>query len=332
MYVASFDSDVGKWSEGACVPYGKIELEPSATVLNYGQSIFEGLKAFRHADGSIKVFRPDRNANRLRDGAERMLLPPVAVDDFLAGVDAVVAANARWVPPYKAGTLYLRPILFGSGAALGVSPSLHTTFCIFSAAVGNYFKGSAAEAPTISLQVAPVYRRSMPGGVGGTKCAGNYAPCFIPSREAKAAGFSETLFVDATTSEFIEEAGASNLFAVLESGEGLELVTPPIDRGTILPGVTRDSVLTLAREELGAELRVSERPLRLSELSSAREIFCTGTGASLTSVAKVGLPDGGAYEVEGWGDVSRKLASRLFAIQWGDDEDTRGWTRDVKPL
>ena len=218
--------------------------------------------------------------------------------------------------------------LFKSLSTAGNSPNFNAS----SLPLVSSHLSTSDPSDTETISVASPVVALMPGGVGGTKCAGNYAPCFIPSREAKAAGFSETLFVDATTSEFIEEAGASNLFAVLASGEGLELVTPPIDRGTILPGVTRDSVLTLAREELGAELRVSERPLRLSELSSAREIFCTGTGASLTSVAKVGLPDGGAYEVEGWGDVSRKLASRLFAIQWGDDEDTRGWTRDVKPL
>lgn len=204
MFVSKFtsstnfhDAEAGHWAAGSVVPYGPLELEPAATVLNYGQAIFEGLKAYRQADGSIKVFRPDRNGARMVDGARRMMLPPPSVADFVGAVEQVVAANARWVPPHKTGTLYLRPLLFGSGSALGVAPSPVSTFCIYTSPVGNYFKGGVGESPPISLQVATTYRRAVPGGAGGAKAAGNYAPCFAPSKEAKAAGYSETLFVDA---------------------------------------------------------------------------------------------------------------------------------------
>jgi len=277
------------------------------------------------------------NGARRVDGAKRMLLPAPSVPAFVEAVKEVVARNARWVPPYKSGTLYLRPLLFGSGAALGVGPSPTTTFCIYTSPVGNYFKGGVGEAPPISLYVAGTYKRAVPGGAGGAKAAGNYAPCFAPSKEAKALGYSETLFVDATTNEYIEEAGASNLFAVLPvASGGFELVTPPTDRGTILPGVTRASVLAIARAELGHLVSVAERPLRLAELENAKEIFCTGTGASVTAVGKVVVPTslgadvaGRTYENPGWGEVTKAVAQRLFAIQWGDGEDTYGWMHVV---
>ena len=342
MWHATFDAASGEWSKGGLVPHGPLQLEPSATVLNYGQCIFEGLKAFRQPDGGIGIFRPDMNAARFGEGAARMLMPQVPAETFVAACEAVVAANAHWTPPHKGGTLYLRPLLFGSGAALGVAPSPQTTFCVYSSPVGNYFKGGVGEAPPITLEVSSAYRRATPGGAGSTKAAGNYAPTFVASKECKGRGHSEVLFVDALTSSVIEEAGASNFFAVLPCDGGLELVTPPLDASTILPGVTRSSVLTLARDELvhaGLGLtKVSERPIHLDELAKWSEAFCTGTGASIASVGQVTVPTGvGAkpaeYKTAGWGAVTKAVAQRLFAIQWGEceGEQSRGWMHAVRP-
>jgi len=343
MWKQTFNAETGEWDAGAIVPHGPLSLEPSSTVINYGQSIFEGMKAFRQPDGGVSLFRPDMNAARMRDGAARFLLPEVPTDTFVRACDAVVAANSHWVPPHKGGTLYMRPLLFGSGAALGVAPSPETTFCIFVSPVGNYFKGAPGErAPPITLQVSSQYRRAMLGGSGSTKAAGNYAPTFAASRGAKGAGFNEVLFVDAATGTHIEEAGASNFFAVVPAaGGGFELASPPIAQHTILPGVTRASVLQLAREELVGNMQttdlvgVAERPLALSELAGWREGFCTGTGASVASVGTVAVPDGVAggpaeYAAGGWGEVTTAVAERLFGIQWGELEDTRGWMHAVR--
>mmetsp|Transcript_496 Transcript_496/g.1421 ORF Transcript_496/g.1421 Transcript_496/m.1421 type:complete len:416 (-) Transcript_496:91-1338(-) len=337
MWVSTFNAEHGEWDVGGLVPRGPLALDPASTAINYGQSIFEGLKAFRQVDGGVKIFRPDRNAARMREGSARFLLPDLPEELFLHACDAVVAANARWVPPHKRGTLYLRPLLLGSGAALGVGPSPVTTFCVYASPVGNYFKGGVGEAPPISLQVAGQYRRAMRGGAGRTKAAGNYAPCFAASKEAKGAGFSETLFLDAAQGTFIEEAGASNFFAVVPAASGgLELVTPPVEAGTILPGVTRASVLALARAELGHLLTagVAERPLALEEIEHATEVFCTGTGASISSVGSVTAPLGedgcsAMYEMNGWGEVTKAVANKLFAIQWGDCADEHQWMREV---
>ena len=168
-------------SSGYCVvPNGLLQLDPACTVLNYGQALFEGLKAFRRADGTIALFRQEQNALRMRKGAERLLMPPVPIDTFVQAADAVVRANARWVPPLGKGALYLRPLLFGSGADLGVKPSSECTFCGYCSPVGNYFKGGLK---AISLQAVKGYSRAAPGGSGGVKASGNYAPAFLVQRE-----------------------------------------------------------------------------------------------------------------------------------------------------
>jgi branched-chain amino acid aminotransferase len=344
MWLSTFNSETGEWAPGGIVPHAPLSMEPSATVLNYGQGIFEGMKAFRQPDGGVSLFRPQMNAARMREGAERMLLAVPPEELFIQACEAVVAANAKWVPPTKRGTLYLRPLLFGSGAQLGVAPSPQTTFCVFASPVGNYFRGKPGElAPPISLQVSGTFRRAMEGGAGGTKAAGNYAPCFLASKLTKESGFSEVLFLDSLTGTKIEEAGASNFFAVVPASrpDEFELVTTATQCGTILPGVTRASVLQIAREELVGQLQttnlvgVRERALDLRELAGCREAFCTGTGASVTSVGSVSVPDGvlpegqAEYTAAPWGEVTRAVAEKLFATQWGDIEDARGWMHPV---
>lgn len=192
------DDDTTNYSDAAdscLVPFGNLELSPASTVLNYGQSIFEGIKAFRRRDGTIGLFRPERNGLRMKLGAERMCLPPVPIETFVRAADSVVRANARWVPPCGKGALYLRPLLFGSGADLGVKASIESTFCIYAAPVGNYFKGPLR---AIKLQAVRGCNRAAPGGSGGVKASGNYAPAFLVQRQVKARGYDEALFLDAT--------------------------------------------------------------------------------------------------------------------------------------
>ena len=307
------------------VPLAPISLHPAATVLNYGQSLFEGLKAFRRADGSIALFRPERNARRMMEGANRLLLPPVDEETFVAAADAVVRSNARFVPPTGKGALYLRPLLFGSGEGLGVKPSSESTFCIYCSPVGNYFKGGLR---AISLQAVEGYSRAAPGGSGGIKAGGNYAPPFRVQREVRGRGYDEALFLDARHGEAIEEAGASNFFAVFPNNT---IVTPPLDTGTILPVVTRASIIELARRECNCQ--VYERRITIDDLEGACEAFCCGTGASITPVGRVNYLPSKSGSASGrpakdfvFGDgqnagaISRKLYKLLLDIQMGNDE------------
>jgi len=260
-------------------PLKALQIHPAATVLNYGQALFEGCKAFRRNDGSLALFRPDRNAARMQLGAKRILLPPVPTDVFVHAAKRVVQANAQWVPPLNKGALYLRPLLMGTGAQLGVAPSPSSTFCIYASPVGNYFKGKGLRC--LTLRAVTEYTRAAPGGAGGIKAAGNYAPAFLPQSIVKQEGYDEALFLDAVSHSYIEEAGASNFFCYM--AHNATLVTPPLSEGTILPGVTRESIMILARDE--CNLVVQERPLSLQEVREyGTEAFCCGTGASIAPV------------------------------------------------
>eukprot|EP00339_Tiarina_fusa_P014178 CAMPEP_0117056618 /NCGR_PEP_ID=MMETSP0472-20121206/39288_1 /TAXON_ID=693140 ORGANISM="Tiarina fusus, Strain LIS" /NCGR_SAMPLE_ID=MMETSP0472 /ASSEMBLY_ACC=CAM_ASM_000603 /LENGTH=418 /DNA_ID=CAMNT_0004773147 /DNA_START=259 /DNA_END=1515 /DNA_ORIENTATION=- len=268
-------------SETCLKALGHLELSPAATVLNYGQALFEGMKAFRRADGSIAMFRPERNALRMQQGAKRFLMPSVPTDVFVEAADAVVRANARWVPPFGKGALYLRPLLMGTGDDLGVKPSWQTTFCIYCSPVGNYFKGGLK---AIHLQAVQGFSRAARGGAGSVKASGNYAPAFLVQKQVKQQGYDEVLCLDAATGQAVEEAGASNFFAVYPNNT---IVTPSLDSETILPGVTRSSIIELARRECGCT--VLEQRLTLEDIRNhgACEAFCCGTGASITPVGSI---------------------------------------------
>lgn len=371
---SSLESTRPPASEPLIVPYGPLPISPASTVLNYGQGLFEGLKAFRRKDGDIIVFRPDKNAARCMNGCTRMLIPPIPISTFVDAVEGVVAANARFVPPTgTGGALYLRPIVFGSGAMLNVAASDEFTFCIWASPVGNYFKTKKVKEETtteseevndenemladvtpITLLASKEYVRSAQGAVGGVKAIGNYSPCFKGQQEAKDAGFDDALFLDADTNEYVEEAGASNFFAFFPTkegdGRGGTLVTPPLDAYTILAGCTRDSILTLARNEL-AEMGVTveERPIKLTDLAECGEAFCCGTGASVTPVGRVVVKESarekgeaGSEEVYTFGEVGRageitnRLYKMLHSIQWGTDKALEkkysDWILVVKPL
>lgn len=304
-------------------PLGPLSLSPTCTVLNYGQSLFEGMKAFRRADGSIALFRPERNALRMKQGAERMCLPPVPVEVFVRAADSVVRANTKWVPPLGKGALYLRPLLFGSGEDLGVKPSHESTFCIYCSPVGNYFKGGLK---AISLQAVRGFSRAAPGGSGGVKAGGNYAPAFLVQRQVKKRGYDEALFLDAVSGEAIEEAGASNFFAVFPNNT---IVTPALSSETILPGVTRSSVIELAQQECGC--KVVEGRITVDDLRECCEAFCCGTGASVTPVGSVSVTSRESPDLEEqpsivYGDgttpgpMTQRLYDLLLNIQMGTDQ------------
>ncbi|WZZ32475.1 hypothetical protein YC2023_015876 [Brassica napus] len=240
MYVAKCKQGES-FSEGKIVPYGDISISPSAGILNYGQGLFEGLKAYRTQVGRITLFRPEQNALRMQMGADRLCMTPPSVDQFVEAVKQTVIANKKWVPPPGKGTLYIRPLLIGSGA---VSSGLN-------------------------LKVDHTYRRAHTGGTGGVKSCTNYSPVVKSLREAKSAGFSDVLFLDAATGRNIEEVSTCNIFVVKEN----ILSTPPIS-GTILPGITRKSISELA-PDIGYQ--VQERDVSVDELLEAEEVFCTGT-------------------------------------------------------
>jgi len=329
---ASYSDSIKK----CLVKNGKLLLDPACTVLNYGQALFEGMKAFRRADGSIALFRPERNAMRMKNGAERLLMPPVPIETFVNAADKVVRANAKWVPPLGKGALYLRPLLFGSGAGLGVAPSTECTFCIYCSPVGNYFK---AGLKAINLQAVKGYSRAAPGGAGGVKASGNYAPAFLVQREVKSRGYDEALFLDATSDEAIEEAGASNFFAVFPNNT---IVTPSLSDETILPGVTRASIVELATNE--CKCKIVEGRLTIKDLRGATEAFCCGTGASITPVGSVSvttkedpLTEAEPRVVFGEtaGPITERLYNLLLKIQMGTDEDLNmrygHWVHVVDP-
>ncbi|XP_020978566.1 branched-chain amino acid aminotransferase 2, chloroplastic isoform X2 [Arachis ipaensis] len=254
----------GTFSKGELKRFGNIELNPSAGVLNYGQGLFEGLKAYRKEDGNILLFRPEENALRLQMGAERMCMPSPTVDQFVESVKDTVLANKRWVPPTGKGSLYIRPLLMGSGPVLGLAPAPEYTFLIYVSPVGNYFKEGLAP---INLIIENELHRATPGGTGSVKTIGNYAAVLKAQSVAKAKGYSDVLYLDCVHKKYLEEVSSCNIFVV----KGNNISTPAI-KGTILPGITRKSIIDVARSQ---GFQVEERLVSVDELLDADEVFCT---------------------------------------------------------
>jgi branched-chain amino acid aminotransferase len=316
MYVS--ETGIGTpFKKGQIKPYGSIALEPAATVLNYGQGLFEGMKVLRTASGRCVLFRPEKNAERAAGGCERLLMSPIPKDVFLDGVVETARANSHWIPPAGQGALYLRPVIFGSGPSLGVAPSDWYHFIVYASPVGAYFKGGASSGG-VALEVSSGFHRAAPKGVGNVKSISNYAPAYQAQSLAKKAGFADALFLD-TTDTLVEEAGAANFFVVDKSGT---VRTPAL--GSILPGVTRESVLTLARD-LG--LRVQEGPLPIAEVMEAKEAWCTGTAAVISPVGSVTYK--GKKKEFAAPDVSKKIYKLFDAILEGKEADKHGWVVDL---
>ena len=321
MFVSDYKDD--KWDEGKLVPFGNFEISPAACVLNYGQGIFEGMKALRCKTGEIVLFMPEENGKRLNKSARRMLMPEFDLDSFINAVKKVVKANEVYIPPYDSGgALYIRPIMIGNGPILGVAPAHEFKFIIFTVPVGPYFpKGFSG----IDLEISKRYIRAAPGGTGSAKTCCNYAGTMLPAKETKAKGFVQILYLDAIQKEYIEEVGTANFFGVINN----KLITPR-KTGTILEGITRQSVLKLASENLGTE--VEERDVSYKELfdDSCTEAFCTGTAAVITPIASVDLEGKKRiFNNREPGKVTKQLYTILTGIQRLEIEDKFGWVVKV---
>ncbi len=308
-----------EWEPGVLEPYGDITISPAAGVLNYGQGLFEGMKAQRSVNGGIVLFRPERNAARLQDGARRLGMPPVPEEMFLDAIEQTVAANARWVPPTGKGALYIRPVLWGSGAILGVAPSPEYTFMVYVCPVGPYFKGGMHP---IALMVSEDYHRAAPGGSGSVKAIGNYAPGMMPSKNAKKEGFAEVIYLDAVHHRYVEEVGAANFFCVKDG-----VIHTPELTGTILPGITRASIIDLARH-FGYE--VIEEKVDIDFVLEADECFCAGTAAVISPIGAICQGEVCTmYCNNELGPVTKELYDALTGIQTQAAPDEFGWVRAV---
>ena len=311
----------GEWTKGTVVPYGNLSMHPSAAVLNYGQGIFEGMKAFRTAGSDdVVVFRPDQNAARFAEGAGRMSMPPVPADVFIDAVKKCVSANREWVPPEGKGSLYLRPLLIGSGPILGLGPAPSYTFLIYCSPVASYFKGGKM-AP-IDLTVEETYHRAAPGGTGSTKCIGNYSPVLKVQLAAKKAGFSDVIYLDAVENKYIEEVSSCNFFCV----KGKTIATPALG-GSILPGITRKSIIDIARAK---GFTVEERNVSVEEVLEADECFCCGTAVVVVPVGSITVK-GEKTQFQGGktGPVAQEMYDELTGIQSGKVEGPDGWLEVV---
>ncbi|GGZ01415.1 branched-chain amino acid aminotransferase [Novosphingobium colocasiae] len=313
------------WHDAVIGPRQPIALDPAAAVLHYAQEIFEGLKAYKQADGTISLFRPEANAARFNASARRLAMPELPESLFIAAIEELVKADAGWIPSAEGASLYLRPFMIATEAFLGVRPAKQYKFIVIASPAGNYFKSGA---PAVSIWVSD-YTRAAPGGTGAAKCGGNYAASLVPQAEALARGHDQVVFLDAAEHKWIEELGGMNLYFVFDDGT---LVTPPLS-GTILPGITRDSLLALARDE---GLTVREERYSLDQwrddATSGKliETFACGTAAVVTAVGRVVGRDGEFTVGSGGpGQLTGKLKARLVAIQRGEAPDPHGWVRKI---
>ncbi|MCG5073379.1 branched-chain amino acid aminotransferase [Paraburkholderia tagetis] len=321
-----------RWTEGTGWHDAKVEarrpfqIDPACAVLHYAQEIFEGMKAYRGENGQISLFRPQENAKRFRASAARMSMADLPEELFLRAVEALVDIDRAWVPGGD-GSLYLRPFMFANESFLGVRAASEYIFCVIACPVGPYFKSGKS---AVTVWVSDQYTRAAPGGTGAAKCGGNYAASLIAQTEASAHGCDQVVFLDAAQHRWIEELGGMNVFFVLDDGS---LVTPPLS-GTILPGITRASIIELARKE---GLTVNEAPYSFDawreDAASGRvkETFACGTAAVVTAIGSV-RHAGGEFSIGdgGEGEVTRRLRTLLTGIQRGKVADPAGWVWNVK--
>ena len=320
-YVSNFKD--GAWDDGALTEDANVVLNECAGVLQYAQTVFEGLKAYRTEDGHIVTFRPDLNAKRMIASAERLEMPPFSEEQFLDAIDQVVSANEDFVPPYGSGaTLYLRPYMFGANPVIGVKPADEYQFRVFGTPVGPYFKGGAKP---ITIRVCD-FDRAAPHGTGHIKAGLNYAMSLYAIVDAHHQGYDENMYLDAATRTKVEETGGANFIFITKEGK---LVTPK--SGTILPSITRRSLLYVAEHYLGME--VEEREVYLEEVKEFAECGLCGTAAVISPVGKIVdhgkeicFPSG----MENMGPVMQKLYDTLTGIQMGRIEAPEGWIRVIK--
>jgi len=312
------------WHDARITPYGPLTLDPATAVLHYAQETFEGLKAYRHDDGSIWTFRPERNAERMVRSSRRLAFPELPVEDFVAAVDALVEVDQRWVPD-SAGekSLYIRPFMYASETFLGVRPAQHVTFMVIASPAGAYFKGGIKP---VTLWLSEAYTRAGRGGMGAAKTGGNYAASLAAQREAIENGCDQVVFLDDQEFRYIEELGGMNLFFVHADGS---IVTP--ETGTILEGITRASILELAAK-LGHA--VTERKFSIDEWREGvasgdiGEVFACGTAAVVTPVGQLKSPHGDVPAPQST-DLTMRIREELVGMQFGRVEDSFGWLHKV---
>src|SRR5437773_3369220 len=322
MFVMDFQEEKG-WYDPRVEPYAPFSLDPAAAVLHYAQSAFDGLKAFRGRDGRVRLFRPQKHIERMNTSAKRMCIPPLDPDLAFKSLVTLVGIDRDWVPASVGHALYVRPTIVASEPFLGVRPAHSYIYFVILSPVGAYYPEGMN---SVKILVVDRYVRAVEGGVGGAKTGVNYAASLYAAEEAKHAGFTQVLWLDGRERKYLDEVGTMNI--MLRIGD--EVVTPPLSQGTILPGVTRDSVLTLAREW---GLRVSERAISIDDVARAahggslREVWGTGTAAVISPVGELAYK-GERIVVNGGkiGELTKKLYDAIVGIQYATAPDTHGWT------
>lgn len=321
MVAIDWDREAG-WHDARVQPYGPLALDPAASVLHYGQEIFEGIKAYRHADGSIWTFRPDANGARLQRSAARLALPQLPVAEFTESLRQLIAVDADWVPAAPETSLYFRPFMIATEAFLGVRAAQKAGYYVIGSPAGPYFAKGVAP---VSIWLSTDYARAAKGGTGAAKCGGNYAASLLPQQDAYAQGCSQVLFLDPVEGRYLEELGGMNVFLVYKDGT---LVTPELS-GSILEGITRSSILQLARDR---GMSVVERKVSIDEWKQGvasgeiAEVFACGTAAVITPIAELkgeGFSVGDAAAPAG--EVTMALRKELTDIQYGRLPDRHGW-------
>ena len=313
------------WHSHSIGPREPFQLDPACAVLHYAQEIFEGMKAYRLEDGSIAMFRPEENARRFAESAERMAMPVLPEDLFLEAVEELVKIDADWIPAGE-GSLYLRPFMFASETFLGVRPANEYIFCVIASPAGAYFKGGKK---AVTLWVSEHFTRAARGGTGAAKCGGNYAASLVAQKEAIQHGCDQVVFLDAAENKWVEELGGMNVFFVMDDGS---IVTPPLS-GTILPGITRNSILSLARargHDVREELYSFAQWRADAASGKLREAFACGTAAVVTAIGTVKSVDGDFTIGNGDGGiVTEALRAELTGIQRGTVVDPANWVRKL---
>jgi len=314
------------WYDARIEPRAPIPMDPAAAVLHYAQEIFEGLKAYKTKDGGATMFRPIENARRFQQSAERLAMPSLPEELFVEACDLLVKTDRAWIPDGDGASLYIRPFMFANEIFLGVKPSSDYLFIVIASSVGSYFK---TDAPAVSLWVSQEFTRAAPGGTGAAKCGGNYASSLLAQAEATRHGCDQVVFLDAVEQKWVEELGGMNIFFVFDDGS---MVTPPLG-GTILPGITRSSLLTLAKDK-GIKVREDRYSIdqwRTDARSGRlREAFACGTAAVVTPIGTVRSKDG-EFKIGngGPGTHTEDLKSALVGIQRGHTADKYGWIHKV---
>ena len=325
MVIINYKEGKG-WHNARVEARAPIPMDPASAVLHYAQEIFEGLKAYRAKDGGVTMFRPEANARRFQSSAKRLQMPELPEAVFIEALEQLIKIDQNWIPTQEGGSLYLRPFMIASEAFLGVKPSTEYLFAIIACPVGSYFK---AGHDTVSVWVSEDYTRAAPGGTGFTKCGGNYAASLAAQAEATAAGCDQVVFLDAAEHRWVDEMGGMNIFFVFDDGS---LQTPPLT-GTILPGVTRDSLIALAKAK-GVTVREEHYSFDQWKKDAAsgkiREVFACGTAAVITPISSVKSKDGSFVIGDGkTGPVAAGLRDTLTQIQRGEVDDPYHWTRKI---